>query len=506
VANEHRRSIAKREAGEGGDGGLAGGSAREILVRDPRQPPDRRRERTLGIGERKKALPEFDRAVPREADAHRTDLDDPLALGLVAGRLEVDRDELAFQPFADLAAEQAVGRRAVCAPRKSTPRSLAPAVQASGDVRGQDARPVFFWLGVLALTVLLAGLALGSVTLPGELPALAPATPRRSATPPPRPSGVLLSDTRGLIALDETSSPAKLRRETDATAVATLRGQGFIGAVSGTGRRVAYWVTSNGGTRELRVFDVTAPDQDTSLATILEAERGAGAVWSTDRTGLLVAVESSGRAGSGEAPGQFSALRVVDTPTRSIQEIARLSDGTVFWPVGWDRDARLTGACVASADGTAIAYAVVGEDALSARVPMGAGIMAGTVQSSANAVLGVVNGRVIRVWSIASYNEHRELGAPAGERIAFARWKPGGTEIVVSIADRLEVWPAGGGDHRIVARGLSAASDLLVSADGMLAFVGFDSGRSAVAVDLATGRSTPVPMAGERLLAAVSFR
>ena len=373
-------------------------------------------------------------------------------------------------------------------------------------MRNQNARPVFFWLGVLALTVLLAGLALGSVTLPGESPATPTAAPRRSPTPPPQREGLLLSETRGFIALEGETTPARIRRETDATAVAPLRGQGFIGAVSGTGRRVAYWVTSNGATRELRVFDVAAPDQDTSIATVLETERGAGAVWSTDRTGLLVAIGSSGRAGTGEAPGQFSALRVVDTPTRTIHEIARLSDGTNFWPVGWDRDARLTGACVASADGDAIEYAVIGEDALSARVLMDQGIPARTVESSGSAVLGIMKESVIRVWSIASYNEHRELGAASGERIALARWRPGGTEILVSIADRLEIWPASGGDHRIVARGVAAATDLLVSADGALAFVGFDSGRSMVAVDLATGRTAPVPMAGERLIAAVSFR
>jgi len=373
-------------------------------------------------------------------------------------------------------------------------------------VRNQNTRPVFFWLGILALTVLLAGLAFGSVTLPGEAPATPSTPPRRSPTTPPQRDGVLLSDTRGLIALESETSAAKIRRETDATAVATLRGQGFIGAVSGTGRRVAYWVTSNGGTRELRVFDVAAPDQDTSMAILLETERGAAAVWSTDRSGLLLAIGSSGRAGTGEAPGQFSALRVLDTPTRSIHEIARLTDGTSFWPVGWDRDARLTGACVASADGEAIAYAVIGEDALSARVSMDSGIPARTVESSGSAVLGIMKETVIRVWSIASYNEHRELGAPSGERIAVARWKPGANEILVSIADRLEIWPAAGGDHRIVARGLAAATGLLVSADGALAFVGFDSGRSVVAVDLATGRTAPVTTAGDRLVAAVSFR
>ena len=111
-----------------------------------------------------------------------------------------------------------------------------------------------------------------------------------------------------------------------------------------------------------------------------------------------------------------------------------------------------------------------------------------------------------RVRLAPAYGDHRELGANAGERIAFARWRPGGVEIVVSVADRLELWPAQGGEHLVVARGLPAATDLLVSADGAVAVVSSDGGRSAVAVDLETSRATPVPMAGEQLVAAVSFR
>src|SRR5207244_2833294 len=82
-------------------------------------------------------------------------------------------------------------------------------------------------------------LALASVTRPGESPATPTAAPRRSPTPPPQREGALLSDTRGFIALEGETSPAKIRRETEATAVAPLRGQGFVGAVSRTGRRVA---------------------------------------------------------------------------------------------------------------------------------------------------------------------------------------------------------------------------------------------------------------------------
>jgi len=110
------------------------------------------------------------------------------------------------------------------------------------------------------------------------------------------------------------------------------------------------------------------------------------------------------------------------------------------------------------------------------------------------------------VWTLASYASHREFGAAPGERIAFARWRPGADEIVVLAADRLEVWPKAGGDRRILARGLPAASDLLVSSDGALAFVTYDGGASAIAVDLATGRAAPLPVSGSQLIAPISFR
>jgi hypothetical protein len=369
-------------------------------------------------------------------------------------------------------------------------------------VRDRNPRPLLFWTAILVLMALLA-VAVASATLPAE----APSTPSPTARPSPAaaaaPSGPVLSDARGFIALAGGDRPASLRRETDAAPVASLRGQGFIGAVSGTGRRVAYWVATASGTRELRVFDATAPDQDTAMLSVLPGERGASVLWSVDRTGLLLVIEAAAQA---DQSAPFSALRVVDAPTRSVREIARLVDGSQFWPVGWDRDSRLTGSCVVGADGGAIEYAVIGEDAISARTPMDPGIPARTVRSSGTAVLGVMNGAVIRVWSIASYADHRELGANPGERIAFARWRPGATEIVVSIADRLELWPAAGGDHRVIARGLPSASDLLVSEDGAIAIVSSDQGRTATAVDLASGRTVAIPMSGEQLLASVSFR
>jgi len=285
--------------------------------------------------------------------------------------------------------------------------------------------PVLFWIGTaLLLIVLLAGLAGGSVVLRGESAPSPTLGPLPTATIPATPPGPLLSDSRGFIAVPGKAAPAELRHETDAAPISALRGEGFIGAVSGTGRRVAYWVSrfgsspADGATRELRVFDVTAPDQDTTLATVLDTERGAAAVWSSDRTGIVAVVESSAPAGTAETPGSFSALRVVDTSTRSIHEISRLTDGSQYWPVGWDRVTRLVGACVyGGADAMGIAWVVVGEDGLSSRVPMEGGIPAITIRAHGNDVLGILNGSVIRVWTLASYNElhprpHRRARRP----------------------------------------------------------------------------------------------
>jgi len=129
VSDKNRRPIAKREAGESGYGVLAGGRPGEL-------PPDGRRQRPPGVGEREKAFTEQGRPIRPQLDADRTDLDDPLTLGLVPGRLEVDRYVLASQQFADLAAERAVGRRAARAQREGycpgSTAAVAPAVQANG--------------------------------------------------------------------------------------------------------------------------------------------------------------------------------------------------------------------------------------------------------------------------------------------------------------------------------------------------------------------------------------
>jgi hypothetical protein len=69
----------------------------EVVISDTREPQDRRRERTARIREGQKSLTERHRAVGRDGQADRADLDDRLGLGLVPCGLEVDCDEYSVQ-------------------------------------------------------------------------------------------------------------------------------------------------------------------------------------------------------------------------------------------------------------------------------------------------------------------------------------------------------------------------------------------------------------------------
>jgi len=107
-------------AGEGderGNGLRRRGRPDEIAVVKTGKTGDRGRQRAARIGERDEALADRDRAVGTEADADCADLDDPLRSGVVTGRLEVDRDQLALH--APRSSRRAGGRSS-CHPRRVT--------------------------------------------------------------------------------------------------------------------------------------------------------------------------------------------------------------------------------------------------------------------------------------------------------------------------------------------------------------------------------------------------
>ena len=97
VPDEHRIA---GEGGEARDRVRHRWCSGEIIVMDPREPCDRRREVATGIDERAEPLPGL-RAVRRETDPHGTDLDDAIRLRIEPRGLQVERDEL-LRSIADL--------------------------------------------------------------------------------------------------------------------------------------------------------------------------------------------------------------------------------------------------------------------------------------------------------------------------------------------------------------------------------------------------------------------
>jgi hypothetical protein len=93
VTDEARRTVAEGELNEKRDRLLGGGRVPQVVVANPREPQDRRRQRTARIREGEKSLTERDGAVGRYAQADRADLNDRFGLRLVPCGLEVDCDE-----------------------------------------------------------------------------------------------------------------------------------------------------------------------------------------------------------------------------------------------------------------------------------------------------------------------------------------------------------------------------------------------------------------------------
>jgi hypothetical protein len=97
VTDEPGWPVPEGVARERGHRLLAARRADEVDVVDAGEPSDRRRERPTRIGEGLERVTEPDFAAGSEPYADRADLDDPLALSVVTGGLDVDGDELAFQ-------------------------------------------------------------------------------------------------------------------------------------------------------------------------------------------------------------------------------------------------------------------------------------------------------------------------------------------------------------------------------------------------------------------------
>lgn len=335
-----------------------------------------------------------------------------------------------------------------------------------------------------------------------------------SAAPAPTPAPTvhpLLSDRYGLIV--HVASPM-IRSEASAEILARLGG---AFAVSADGRRVAYWES-----RRLYVIDLARPGQRSEVFRLAEGEAvtaalGRGAIaWSTDGTGLLIAVTSAEYVPSEvpDPPLLWVTLRHLDLTTGSVHELYREEPGHPVHPLTWDRANAISAAVWWGPGGFSFAHFAIRDDGARVQPSRQRQDYVATLPSAFQVAPDA--SRVLwrtffadepqGVWiaPLADASQFTRLEAQNGERVVGALWRDA-MEILVSISsgddsddgERLEIWPVDGtkrvlfrGEHRL--EGVRPDGTAAVTNNGL--------------IDLKSGVLAPIPGYSGGAVASVILR
>lgn len=303
----------------------------------------------------------------------------------------------------------------------------------------------------------------------------------------------------------------ELRGETSPQSIGMLTTESFRGAVSPDGRRIAYWeiLSAHAGARVLRLTDPSAKDGGRVVLTLPESEAasiayGSGVAWSSDGTGLLLAVHALYVATPPPpgtpplAPALDTALRQVDLASGAVREIASANGGFPVQPLGWDRSRGVAAAIEIGPGGYATSYIVVREAASLSptRVPLDqvevpAFLIRAAPDGSRVFAVGRFPRPAVHVWPLAAPERRTTLPLGLGDRVSAAMWR-NASEIVVALetadadsAARIELWPLDG-PPRVLVRGLRGLD--AIRPDGTGAIV------AGHVVDLRTGTTGRIPL------------
>jgi hypothetical protein len=237
-----------------------------------------------------------------------------------------------------------------------------------------------------------------------------------------------------------------VRRETDQELLFTLMAEsGQQAIVSPDGRHAADWVKT-----ELRVIDIAPGARARTLLTVTaDGEYGSHLAWSSDSTGIVVAVIGGG-GGYADAPPGFSALRLIDVVGGPPREIARIANANVV-PLAWDRTARLISAYEPVCCGT-VNYDTVTEEGVVNRTKPDFELFFFKGSSDAKFVFGTkmvlsncpCETTALRVWPVDAYAAGVTIRSAATGPIRAAEWRTGTDEIGVLFDNRLELWKPDG--------------------------------------------------------------
>ena len=288
-----------------------------------------------------------------------------------------------------------------------------------------------------------------------------------------------------------------VRKEGDANPLFTLQAgkdEGF--RVSPDGRRVAFW---SGNT--LKVLDITASATPRTLITLSAKEDSIHLAWSSDSTGLVVGVSGTA-ARPGDAPPEYTAIRVIEATGGAARELARVKDANII-PLAWDRQARLIAAYEPFSTGT-LYYDTLVEGGSIKRVAPGPNLFFFEGSQNAQNVFGrsLFPPSVVRIWPVASYGAGVAMSPMSAEEFLALAWRPGTAEVGVVFADRLELWSASGARRVLQFPAGAKVSSfrgafIVFRTDGKAAFISGVLESGTVAIDLTSGVTAMVPVSDQ---------
>jgi hypothetical protein len=369
---------------------------------------------------------------------------------------------------------------------------------------------------ISAASVVVFALTVGSVLAErrAATPAASPtyassaATPSTSGaavatTPSPRAASIL-SDRFGFVWVEEPNG-LQIRAESGASvsSVAALPyGFNRCGCkVSPDGMRLAYWTTrTRPDNIELRVLDLTRPTQSTTVYKAPPDHRIGAAAWSSDGTGILIALEGIRPPGPPVANPPNTSLLIIDAGGG----VARTLDAGagVYVPLGWDRAAGVASAAISGEGGFVngiVTARTVGEP-LPKRTVVEEPVLALSLDVSDDQryVLAVFlqvgkSGGVVRWWKLSDYAT--QMAGPSVDSPSGAKWRPGTAEIGWLESGTLGLLDVSRGTKR--SGGAFPAADYVLAAfrhDGSAA-VGLGSS-GMVLLEVASGRSEKITGSG----------
>ena len=290
-------------------------------------------------------------------------------------------------------------------------------------------------------------------------------------------------------------------------------------AASPDGKRIAFWRTGPQGNKPqvLRVLDVPG-GADRLLYTLPVTSVGGSIVWSNDGTGLLYAVHSrESFPGVGGGP-KFSVLESFDlsltqAPGETSGEL-RLTNGSVFVPLSWDKAGALSTALVTGEGGMGRSYVTwdrrtqtAGQSSVKfMQFPWP--VISETVKASPDAkrLLAIdVAANVLRIWPAADIAAADMVG-PGTATISDARWRPGTPADVVWVIDRnVGIFTYQTGSSGIIHRGQSEIRIMAWRVDGS-GLVFNERARGVLVVEVSSSQVTALTGFGGVIAGAVLLR